>query len=116
MVAPEIVNLKGWITLIDEEQLKTIFESVLIQAEFTILNFHSHSFPENGYTAFWLLAESHLAIHTFTENQVSYIELSSCNYKKTNIFKLLCDKLEGKVSWDGEIQVTKPHTKTEYSF
>ena len=31
-----------------------------------------------GYSALWLLAESHFAVHTFPEERKSYIELSSC--------------------------------------
>ena len=38
-----------------------------------------HSFQPQGYTAIWLLAESHFAIHTFPEENKTYIELSSCN-------------------------------------
>ena len=42
--------------------------------------------PE-GYTALWLLGESHFAIHTFPEEQKTYIELSSCNLEYYEFFK-----------------------------
>ena len=38
-----------------------------------------HPFNPQGYTALWLLSESHFAVHTFPEFGKSYIELSSCN-------------------------------------
>jgi len=38
-----------------------------------------HNFAPQGYTAIWLLSESHFAIHTFPEEHKTYIELSSCN-------------------------------------
>lgn len=44
-------------------------------------------FPNGGYTALWLLAESHLAVHTFPESKATYLELSGCNESKTEAFK-----------------------------
>lgn len=38
-----------------------------------------HHFSPQGYTALWLLSESHFAVHTFPEFGRTYIELSSCN-------------------------------------
>lgn len=35
-------------------------------------------FDPFGYTAMFLLSESHLAIHTFPERGKTYIELTSC--------------------------------------
>ena len=37
-----------------------------------------HYFTPYGYTALFLLAESHFALHTFPEENKTYIELSSC--------------------------------------
>jgi len=37
-----------------------------------------HFFNPFGYSALWLLSESHFAVHTFPEHNQSYIELSSC--------------------------------------
>jgi S-adenosylmethionine decarboxylase len=65
------------------------YEKQLKEAGFTILLFNEHHFPEQGYTCFWLLGESHLAIHTFPESGKSYIELSSCNKEKLEKFKKL---------------------------
>ncbi len=105
---PKIYTLKGWINLVDEEELDTIFERILQNSEFRILNFSSHKFPVNGYTAFWLLAESHLAIHTFTDSRVTYIELSSCNFEKAKIFKKLSEELKYKITWDNNIVCCEP--------
>lgn len=43
-------------------------------------------FTEEGYTAIWLLGESHFAIHTFPEQGKTYIELTSCNPEKHDFF------------------------------
>ena len=38
----------------------------------------SHFFDPHGFTALFLLSESHFAIHTFPECSQTYLELSSC--------------------------------------
>ncbi len=85
----EIFNHKTWVEETNPELLKSIYENYLKKSEFTIISFSEHYFKEQGYTCFWLLAESHLAIHTFPENNKTYIELSSCSASKLNKFKEL---------------------------
>lgn len=88
-IQAEIYNLQEWVIETNPEILKTKFEKLLQQSEFTILAFNEHYFEQQGYTCFWLLGESHLAIHTFPESKKTYIELSSCNQEKLNTFKVL---------------------------
>ena len=82
-----VFSLKGWINNTQPDSLVAFFQSELDTASFHILNFTEHSFPENGFTAVWLLAESHLAIHSFTDSGWSFFELTSCNKSKSEIFK-----------------------------
>ena len=84
-IQANIYNLQEWITEINPEVLKIDFEKLLHKSEFTILAFNQHYFEQQGYTCFWLLGESHLAIHTFPESKKTYVELSSCNQDKLNI-------------------------------
>ena len=88
-IAAQIFNYQVWVSETDPTVLKTTFEKHLQDAQFSILAFNEHHFPTQGYTCFWLLGESHLAIHTFPEEQRSYIELSSCNEEKLIVFKTL---------------------------
>ena len=74
-----IDNYSCWINEIDPTILVKDFEKILQQSKFGLLNFMEHNFEPQGYTAIWLLAESHFAIHTFPEQNKTYIELSSCN-------------------------------------
>ena len=85
-IEANIFNHKFWTNCIDPKELVTTYEKNLKHAGFTILQFSEHYFPEQGYTCFWLLGESHLAIHTFPESGKSYIELSSCNKEKLEKF------------------------------
>ena len=75
----EIYNYRDWIEEIQPERLKHYFEALLNRSGFEILGFMEHHFSPQGYTAIWLLGESHFAIHTFPEEHKSYIELSSCD-------------------------------------
>lgn len=74
-----IDNYGTWIHGSDSEKLKFELDEVIKKAGFTILNFMEHRFEPIGYTAIWLLAESHCALHTFPEEDKTYIELASCN-------------------------------------
>ncbi len=99
-VAPEIFNLKGWIPSVNQLFLEKEFTQLLKDSGFTIIDFKSYQFPVKGFTAYWLLAESHLAIHSFYEDQYSYIELSSCNLKKAEIFLTLSKEGKYNIKWD----------------
>ena len=82
----EITNNSGWLTITDYNTLVRLFEFLLKYADFEVLGFMEHHFHPQGYTAIWLLGESHLAIHTFDEDNKTYWELSSCNAEKQKVF------------------------------
>ena len=75
----KIDNFNAWLHCCDEKILKSDLEELLNKSGFSILNFMEHAFEPQGYTAIWLLAESHFALHTLPEEKKSYIEISSCN-------------------------------------
>lgn len=74
-------RLENWAAIIadtDERWLTTTLGEGLKEAGFNVIEKVQHQFGDYGFTALWLLGESHLALHTFPENGSSYIELSSC--------------------------------------
>jgi len=75
----KIDNYSTWIHTADHQSILSDLERLLVDSGFTLLNFVEHHFEPQGYTALWLLGESHCALHTFPEEHKSYIELSSCN-------------------------------------
>lgn len=101
-VEPIIFNLKAWVDIVDIQILEKLFSQTLQSAGFTVLDFTKHRFPANAYTAFWLLAESHLAIHTFVENNTCYVELSSCNEAKTKEFKRILSLMDICIRWQAD--------------
>lgn len=84
VVPAEIYNFQQWITVCDPDVLKEAFSNLLDYSGYHVLNYMEHLFPNGGFTSLWLLAESHLAIHTFIDEQKTYIELTGCN-KAMNI-------------------------------
>lgn len=93
-VEARIYNIQGWVNVVDPEVLKRDFEALLNVSGFHVLNFMEHHFPNGGYTSIWLLAESHLAIHSFVAEGRSYIELSGCNKAMTDVFAEEFDKIK----------------------
>ena len=75
----QIWNFNEWIEETDPKALFLRFEPMLQNAGFHVLKCLEHHFDPYGYTALFLLCESHFAIHTFPEESKTYIELSSCN-------------------------------------
>ena len=89
----EIFNFQGWIGETTPTKVKVMMEGMLNASGFTILEKVEHTFKPDGFTAVWILAESHLAVHSFPEENKTYIEISSCNRKKNEAFVNLIDKL-----------------------
>jgi S-adenosylmethionine decarboxylase len=56
----KIYNLSGWIKETNPHKLKNNYSDLLGLSGFEILNFQEHYFEPIGYTALWLLGESHL--------------------------------------------------------
>lgn len=78
----DIHHYKNWDAETDPVTLKNRYAKLLETSGFQVLSFMDHHFSPQGYTAIWLLGESHLAIHTFPEENKSYIELTSCHAGK----------------------------------
>lgn len=75
----KIWNYSEWIAETNPQMIKALFDKLLGKSGFNVLDCSEHHFQPQGYTALWLLSESHFAVHTFPEYGKSYIELSSCN-------------------------------------
>jgi S-adenosylmethionine decarboxylase len=71
-------NYSDWIKETNPIILKDYYTRLLIESGFTVIDVVEKHFKPYGYTALFLLGESHFAVHTFPEEDTSYIELSSC--------------------------------------
>lgn len=86
----KINNYKFWTTETRPDFLMGHYKKMLLDAGFHIRQETHEFFYPYGFTALFLLSESHLAIHTFPEENKTYIELSSCVDAPFQKFKELC--------------------------
>lgn len=71
-------NFKAWIDECRPDFLNGTYKKLLQESGFNIVSMQFHFFEPFGFTALYLLGESHFAIHTFPEENKTYIELTSC--------------------------------------
>ncbi len=65
--------------------------------DLTLLETVSHKFSPQGMTAFVLLAESHIAVHTYPEENTIFVEMASCGRRDAKMaLEFMADMLEGK--------------------
>jgi S-adenosylmethionine decarboxylase proenzyme len=62
----------------DEEYLKTTLESAANMVGATVLHTASHKFDPQGVTAFCMLSESHISIHTWPEKATCTLDVYTC--------------------------------------
>tara|TARA_R110000796_G_scaffold231779_1_gene349792 strand:- start:111 stop:380 length:270 start_codon:yes stop_codon:yes gene_type:complete len=82
----QIYNYAVWVDETNPVALKKKYNELLSQSGFNVLDVAEKHFEPFGYTALFLLSESHFAIHTFPEHNETYIELSSCVKEPFNLF------------------------------
>ena len=82
----KMYNYSIWVDVTEPKKLNDVIEDCMNVAGFNVLNKTEHHFKPFGYTGLYLLSESHLAIHTFPEEETAYIELSSCIKKPFDMF------------------------------
>jgi S-adenosylmethionine decarboxylase len=85
----QMFNINGWIEETNPFILREKYNYLLKESGFGVLSFCEYTFEPQGYTALWLLSESHFALHTFPEEEKTYFELSSCIEKQYLKFKKL---------------------------
>lgn len=78
----QMFNYSEWIIETNPFELRRKFDKILKESGFTILNYSEYHFEPFGFTSLYLLSESHFAIHTFPEENKTYIEISSCIEKQ----------------------------------
>lgn len=54
---------------------------LLLDLDYTVVAAGKHFFVPHGITAFWILSESHCAIHTYPEHGYFSIDLYTCTDK-----------------------------------
>ncbi len=75
--------------MVDGERLGNLCEHLVHNAGLTMVGRHFHAFPPGahglaGWTGVLLLAESHLAIHTWPEQRAVTLDVFVCNFGQDN--------------------------------
>ena len=65
-------------SLDDEQYIVNLLEAAAIQVGATIIETRSHKFSPHGVTAFCMLAESHISIHTWPERGDAAMDCFTC--------------------------------------
>ena len=71
--------------LLNPEIIIPLLKNAIQTSGLTDLAYTSHTFPGAGFTAAYILAESHVVIHTWPEySQLAVIEISVCDFQRSN--------------------------------
>ena len=87
------IKTKNSNNLTDENKILNLIKDLSKLLRTQILDESSHKFGPSGFTAYALLSESHIAVHTWPEENLVIIDILSCK-KVTPEFK---PQLEEKI-------------------
>lgn len=90
----KIYNWNAWTEETRPDFLVSKYKTDLQNSGFKIVDEVYHFFDPFGFTALFLLSESHFAIHTFPEEDKTYLELSSCVKEYYDAFKKQQERTE----------------------
>ena len=83
----DIKNIKNSVLLNSPNEISKMLDYICNLYKYTILQKTQHIFEPQGFTALYLLSESHISIHTFPENNYAAIDIYTCrNYENNNIY------------------------------
>lgn len=118
MVSQTLVNIKQYLlSNIDAELLDSaeVFENYLREAA-SLLDYQSHEysvhkFKPQGLSATLILSESHMAVHTWPENNSAYLVIATCRSTKNNELELLSNLTQTCLG--GKIEVSDERHEDE---
>ena len=98
----DIKEIKNLELLSDSDGIKKILDNICKKYNFTILNKVEHIFEPQGFTALYLLSESHISIHTFPEREYFALDIYTCREYEDNkeyieIYEYLVKEFNAKV-------------------
>lgn len=64
---------------VDEELIDQTAKLLIETFKLNVVDEGKHKFPNNGFTKFWVLSQSHLVIHSWPENSALHIDLMTCS-------------------------------------
>jgi S-adenosylmethionine decarboxylase len=90
----DIKNIKNHTLLNSPIQITNLLDRICETYEYTILQKNKHEFTPQGFTALYLLSESHISIHTFPEKNYAAIDIYTCRqYPDNQVYLAIYDHL-----------------------
>lgn len=83
----EIIQNHTLLTTTDTVQI--LLDSIVKICKVRVIDKKCHQFVPHGVTCIYLLAESHISIHTYPENRSCYVDIFSCNAENINTEKII---------------------------
>ena len=90
----DIKNITNHTLLSTPKQITDMLDNICKKYNYTILQKSTHEFEPQGFTAIYLLSESHISIHTFPEKQYAAIDIYTCRqYPDNQVYLEIYDYL-----------------------
>lgn len=67
-----------------KQSLRVAVKKLLVHHAVRVLKSAAQQFPNDGLTLIYILADSHIAIHTWPEKSLVNVDLFLCNYTRNN--------------------------------
>jgi len=80
----DIKDIKNHQLLNNPKQMTELLDYICKTYDYTILQKSQHIFEPQGFTALYLLSESHISIHTFPEKNYASIDIYTCRQYPDN--------------------------------
>lgn len=88
----DITDIKNMNLLNSVEQIKFMFDTICEKYDYTILSKNEYEFEPHGITVLYMLAESHISIHTFPEKNYAAMDIYTCRpYTDNNVYLEMYD-------------------------
>lgn len=75
----ELWGVQNGLQLTEAEVLESTLMTVARKLELTVVNSFTHTFEPHGLSSVLILAESHLAVHTWPENRYLHLDVFTCS-------------------------------------
>lgn len=69
-----------WISKNNIDYISQFFYDKILKYDLTILDFTKHEFSKDSFSLIYMLAESHISIHTWPEINYISLDIFVCNY------------------------------------
>jgi len=101
----DIKNIKNIDLLNNNNRIIALLDHICSTHNYTILQKSQNQFQPQGFTAIYLLSESHISIHTFPENNYAAIDIYTCRqYNDNNAYIEIYEYLIREFDADKEQQ------------